>query len=149
MQKEGGEPFRGVILGEGIQHRLDLRGAIIPFSLLKVSQVLKIIKPGELLEILCSDPDIKKDLFKILPHYSCELTLMKELEDFNSLISEDFTDLELWLSLKFYKAGVKLNKAYITELENKLKSLIDICEDVAEETGNRDLSMALKEINGE
>ena len=81
MQKWEEEPFRGVILGEDIQHRLDLRGAIIPFSLLKVSQVFKIIKPGELLEILCSDPDIKKDLFKILPHYSCELTLMEELEE--------------------------------------------------------------------
>ena len=68
-------------MGEGIQHRLDLRGAIIPFSLLKVSQVFKIIKPGERLEILCSDPDIKKDLFKILPHSSYELTLMEELEE--------------------------------------------------------------------
>ena len=68
-------------MGEGIQHRLDLRGAIIPFSLLKVSQVFKIIKPGELLEILCSDPDIKKDLFKILPHSSYELNSMEELEE--------------------------------------------------------------------
>ena len=61
--------------------RLDLRGVIIPFSLLKASQVFKIIKPGELLEILCSDPDIKKDLFKILPHSSYELTVMEELEE--------------------------------------------------------------------
>ena len=68
-------------MGEGIQHRLDLRGAIIPFSLLKVSQVFKIIKPGELLEILCSDPDIRNDLFKILPESSYELTLMEELEE--------------------------------------------------------------------
>jgi TusA-related sulfurtransferase len=75
------EPFRGVILGEGIQHRLDLRGAIIPFSLLKVSQVFKIIKPGELIEILYSDPDIRNDLLKILPESSYELTLMEELEE--------------------------------------------------------------------
>ena len=68
-------------MGEGIQHRLDLRGTIIPFSLLKVSQVFKIIKPGELLEILCSDPDIRKDLFKILPHSSYELNLMEESEE--------------------------------------------------------------------
>jgi len=68
-------------LGEGIHHRLDLRGAIIPFSLLKVSQVFKILKPGELLEILCSDPDIRTDLFKILPESAYELTLMEELEE--------------------------------------------------------------------
>ena len=74
------EPFRGVILGEAIQHRLDLRGAIIPFSLLKVSQVFKIIKPGEQLEILYSDPDTRNDLFKILPEFSYKLTLMEELE---------------------------------------------------------------------
>ena len=67
-------------MGEGIQHRLDLRGAIIPFSLLKVSQVFKIIKPGEQLEILYSDPDTRGDLFKILPESSYELTLMEELE---------------------------------------------------------------------
>ena len=68
-------------MGEGIQHKLDLRGAIIPFSLLKVSQVFKILKPGELLEILCSDPDIRIDLFKILPESAYELTLMEELEE--------------------------------------------------------------------
>ncbi|MGD8519964.1 MAG: sulfurtransferase TusA family protein [Desulfobacterales bacterium] len=62
-------------------HRLDLRGAIIPFSLLKASQVFKIIKPGESLEILCSDPDIQEDLFKILPNSSYELTLMEGLKE--------------------------------------------------------------------
>ena len=63
------------------QHKLDLRGVIIPFSLLKASQVFKLIKPGELLEIFCSDPDIQKDLFKILPESSYELTLMEELKE--------------------------------------------------------------------
>ena len=63
------------------QHKLDLRGVIIPFSLLKASQVFKIIKPGELLEIWCSDPDIQEDLFKILPHSAYELTLMEVSEE--------------------------------------------------------------------
>ena len=63
------------------QHTLDLRGVIIPFSLLKASQVFKIIKPGELLEIWCSDPDIQENLVKILPHSAYELTLMEELEE--------------------------------------------------------------------
>ena len=68
-------------MGKSTQHRLDLRGVIIPFSLLKVSQVFKTIKPGELLEILYSDPDTQKDLFKILPESSYVLTLMEELEE--------------------------------------------------------------------
>ena len=63
------------------RHRLDLRGVIIPFSLLKASQVFKIIRPGDLLEILCNDPDIQEDLFKILPHSAYELTLIEELEE--------------------------------------------------------------------
>jgi TusA-related sulfurtransferase len=67
-------------LEKSAQHTLDLRGVIIPFSLLKASQVFKIIKPGELLEIWCSDPDIQEDLFKILPHSACELTSMEALE---------------------------------------------------------------------
>ena len=66
---------------ESAQHTLDLRGVIIPFLLLKASQVFKIIKPGESLEIWCSDPDIQKDLFKILPHSDYELTLMEELKE--------------------------------------------------------------------
>jgi TusA-related sulfurtransferase len=68
-------------LEKSAQHTLDLRGVIISFSLLKVSQVFKTIKPGELLEIFCSDPDIQKDLFKILPESSYELTLMEELKE--------------------------------------------------------------------
>jgi TusA-related sulfurtransferase len=68
-------------LEKSAQHTLDLRGVIIPFSLLKASQVFKIIKPGELLEIWCSDPDIQENLVKILPHSAYELTLMEELEE--------------------------------------------------------------------
>jgi TusA-related sulfurtransferase len=68
-------------LEKSAQHTLDLRGIIIPFSLLKASQLFKKIKPGELLEIWCSDPDIQEDLFKILPHSAYELTLMEGLEE--------------------------------------------------------------------
>ncbi len=41
-----------------MQHKLDLRGAIVPFSLLKVIQALKLMDPGETLEVCWSDPDI-------------------------------------------------------------------------------------------
>ena len=69
---------------KSVQHTLDLRGVIIPFSLLKASQVFKIIKPGELLEIWCSDPGIQEDLFKILPPSAYELILLETLEEDSS-----------------------------------------------------------------
>ena len=62
-------------------HKIDLRGAIIPFTLLKVSQAFKMINPGEILEVLWSDPETQYDLFKILPDSSYELILMEALED--------------------------------------------------------------------
>ena len=61
-------------------HKIDLRGAIIPFTLLKVSQAFKMINPGETLEVLWSDPETQNDLFKILPDSSYELILMEALE---------------------------------------------------------------------
>ena len=65
-------------------HILDLRGAIPPISLLKVSQVFREMKPLEVLEILCRDPDTRIDLFKVLPPSSYELIIMEELEEESS-----------------------------------------------------------------
>ena len=94
-------------MGEGIRHRLDLRGAIIPFSLLKVSQVFKIIQPGEMLEILCSDPDTRIDLLKILPESAYELTLMEELEEDRFYLIQLKKSLKSGESKAARKAGVK------------------------------------------
>ncbi len=68
-------------MGKNVRHKLDLRGAIIPFTLLKVSQAFKMINPGETLEVLWSDPETQNDLFKILPDSAYELILMEELEE--------------------------------------------------------------------
>ena len=65
-------------------HILDLRGAIPPITLLKVSQVFREMKPQEILEILCRDPDTRVDLFKVLPPFSYELIIMEELEEESS-----------------------------------------------------------------
>ena len=65
-------------------HILDLRGAIPPITLLKVSQVFRKMKPHEILEILCRDPDTRTDLFKVLPPFSYELIMMEELEEESS-----------------------------------------------------------------
>lgn len=52
---------------------LDLRGAFIPLTLLKISQKFREIEAGETMEILANDPDTKRDLFKILPPFSYKL----------------------------------------------------------------------------
>jgi TusA-related sulfurtransferase len=62
-----------------MQHKLDLRGAIVPFSLLKVIQEFKMMDPGETLEVCWSDPDTPADLFKVLPHASYELISLEEM----------------------------------------------------------------------
>ena len=62
-------------------HKQDLRGAIIPFTLLKVSQVFGSIHPGDILEILWNDPDTPADLFKILPEDCFEMITMELMEE--------------------------------------------------------------------
>ena len=47
--------------------RFDLRGAIIPFSLLAASNHFREMKPGESMEVIASDPEPIKDLKNILP----------------------------------------------------------------------------------
>ena len=64
-----------------MQHKLDLRGAIIPFSLLKVIQALKQMDPGETLEVHWSDPATPADLFKVLPDSTYEMIGFDELAD--------------------------------------------------------------------
>ena len=64
-----------------MQHKLDLRGAIVPFSILKVIQEFKMMDPGETLEVFWSDPDTPADLFKVLPDSSYELMGLEEVAD--------------------------------------------------------------------
>ncbi len=63
------------------QHKLDLRGAIIPFTVLKVSQAFRTIRVGDTLEVLWTDPDTPGDLFKVLPVDSYDLINMETVED--------------------------------------------------------------------
>ena len=60
---------------------LDLRGMILPFALLKVSNAFKEIGTGETLEILLEDPDSMRDLLKILPPALYKLTPPKKIRD--------------------------------------------------------------------
>ena len=79
-----------------MQHKLDLRGAIIPFSLLKVIQALKVMDPGETLEVFWSDPDTPTDLFKVLPDSTYEMISLDELAVHNyQLVGSDLNESQL------------------------------------------------------
>ena len=57
---------------------MDLRNAIIPLTLLKISQEFREIEVGEIMEIWVDDPEIKRDVFKILPPFSHELIALND-----------------------------------------------------------------------
>lgn len=56
-----------------VDHILDLRGLIVPVTFLNISQALREIKSGETVEIVGSDPETKRYLFKILSTFPYEL----------------------------------------------------------------------------
>jgi tRNA 2-thiouridine synthesizing protein A len=92
-----------------MQHKLDLRGAIVPYSLLKVIQAVKLMQTGETLEVFWSDPDAPADLLKVLPHSSYELICFEETAD-----AEPSYRIQL-----VKKQSVKLNKeAKMTDLNS-------------------------------
>jgi TusA-related sulfurtransferase len=61
--------------------RLDLRNLIIPFCLLKASNIFHSLKEGDVLEIVCDDPENLTSLMKIIPSDSCELLSVKDSEN--------------------------------------------------------------------
>jgi TusA-related sulfurtransferase len=65
---------------EKTNHLLDFRGSISPLSLLKMTKVFNKMQAAEIMEILGSDPDVRKDLFKLLPADSYEVVLMEVTE---------------------------------------------------------------------
>jgi TusA-related sulfurtransferase len=66
---------------------IDFRETITPLALLRAGQVVKQMKPHELLEIIVTDPDVRSDVLKIIP--GCELVGM-ELDK-----EEDFCRIQL------------------------------------------------------
>ncbi len=62
-------------------HKLDLRGDMIPFALLKVSQAFRNIDPGDSLEVLWRDPEMREDLLRVLPESSYDLVGEKTIKD--------------------------------------------------------------------
>lgn len=71
-----GSPFES-----GVDHVLDLRGMIIPLTLLKITQAFRNINAGETIDIFGSDPDTKRDFLKVLATTSCEVLHIKNEKD--------------------------------------------------------------------
>lgn len=63
--------------------KIDLRGAISPFTLLKISNAFRTLEKGEVLEIFWGDRDLLNDLVKIIPESSYELIEMENLDQEN------------------------------------------------------------------
>lgn len=61
-------------------YKLDFRGAITSFGLLKLSRVFREMKSNQTLEILGVDADARSDLFRVLPKVSYELIAIEERE---------------------------------------------------------------------
>jgi TusA-related sulfurtransferase len=61
-----------------VNHFLDLRGMIIPLTLLKITQAFRNIKPGETMDIVGTDPDTKRDFLKILGTSPYEVLHIKD-----------------------------------------------------------------------
>ncbi len=60
---------------------LDFRKSISSISLLKMSRIFKEMKSRQIMEILGSDPELQKDLFKVLPESSYELIFINVVDD--------------------------------------------------------------------
>ena len=56
----------GARSGPKADYSLDLRGTIIPLTFLKITQAFRKIKAGETMEIIGTDPDTRREFFKIL-----------------------------------------------------------------------------------
>ena len=61
--------------------RFDLRGSVLPFSMLQISNHFKEMKPGEILEVVWSDPGAPDDLLRVLPVSAYEILATKEIQD--------------------------------------------------------------------
>ena len=64
-----------------VDHVLALRGMIIPLTFLKITQGLRRIRPGETMEIMVSDPDTRRDFFKVLATFPYEVLNSNEGEN--------------------------------------------------------------------
>ncbi|GHA07148.1 hypothetical protein GCM10008090_16140 [Arenicella chitinivorans] len=64
-----------------ISCHLDTRGTRCPIPLLRAKQALKTMQPGELLEVLSTDPSAKGDFDAMLRHLPHEMVLHSQMAE--------------------------------------------------------------------
>lgn len=63
------------------RHVLDLRGMIVPLTLLKITQGFRELQGGETLEILGTDTDTRNDALSVLKKSPCEVVCICDEQD--------------------------------------------------------------------
>lgn len=62
-------------------HTLDLRGMILPFTMLKLSNAFRKMGAGEVLEIIGTNPDAREYILEILATLHCEVLGVHKRKD--------------------------------------------------------------------
>lgn len=64
-----------------VKRMLDLRGMIIPLTLLKITQGLRKMGAGETMEIIGTDPDTRRDALRVLGNSPCRVLWVRDEDD--------------------------------------------------------------------
>ena len=81
-----------------MKHSLDLRGMIIPFTMLKLSNGFRKMRVGEILEIIVANPDARKYILEILATLDCEVLGVHEGKEVR--LEQWYSDEERIIALK-------------------------------------------------
>jgi TusA-related sulfurtransferase len=73
--------YDAIKIGDNVKHVLDLRGLIIPLTLLKITQGVRNMSGGETMEIIGTDPDTRKDMLRILGFSPCKVLSVRDEDD--------------------------------------------------------------------
>jgi len=71
----------GTPLRTQMDHILDLRGLIVPLTLLKILQGFRAIGSGETLEIIGTDTDTRRDVMSVLKTSPCKVLGIRDEKD--------------------------------------------------------------------
>jgi TusA-related sulfurtransferase len=64
-----------------VKRILDLRGMIIPLTLLKITQGLRKMGAGETMEVIGTDPDTRRDVLRVLGTSHCKVLSVRDEND--------------------------------------------------------------------
>ena len=64
-----------------MKHILDLRGMISPFTMLKFSNGFRKMGAGDILEVIGTNPDTRKDILEVLTTLPCEVLCVHKGKD--------------------------------------------------------------------